>query len=279
MNLSDLTIVIAFAAALYGFIVALTRQRKFLTNVVNPNRGVWLFAGLSSFWFGIGILRLEAHSWSLEEFGKILLALINDAPLSSRGKMAAIAIIFGLLLISLVFWCKINLPRDPSAFKRPSDRIKAMRYYITKIPGGLDYAALIRSPNERLEEVHWESHIREMLPHLPRVKGENITRTLDDQIAYWRETAIRIHHHMEQLDTMIASSCQGTNRRLVFDCEFGGLFFIYLRPPVTGVDGTESIFLFGATLSQAAIDMKDADWHFDLLVKALKNIENGIRMQ
>ena len=64
MNASDLLIVIALASGLYALIVALTRQRQFLAKAVNPHRGSWLIAALTTVWVGMGLLRWEAGSWS-----------------------------------------------------------------------------------------------------------------------------------------------------------------------------------------------------------------------
>ena len=97
MNYSDLFVVVALVAALYGLIVALARQKHFLTRAVNPHRGAWLLAGLTCLWFGLGLLRLESPSWSAHDIAAVLASLVTDAPLSTRGKVAAVAAILGLL--------------------------------------------------------------------------------------------------------------------------------------------------------------------------------------
>src|SRR5262245_20335484 len=144
MNYSELFVVVLLVAGLYGLIVALARQPQFVTRAVNPYRGPWLLAGLTSLWFGIGLLRLEAHSWDLHALTGVLAALVTDAPLSTRGKVAAVAVLLGVLFIVLVVWCKLNYPKDPIIFRRPEQRGKALRYYVTKLKGGLEYAVLMR---------------------------------------------------------------------------------------------------------------------------------------
>ena len=279
MNLSELLVVLLLAAGLYGLIVALARQRQFLTKAVNPYRGPWLLAGITALWFGIGLLRLEAHSWEPHALGTVLASLVTDAPLSTRGKVAAVAILLGLLFVVLVVWCRLNYPKDPVVFRRPEHRGKALRYYVTKLKGGLEYAVLMRPGGERLEEAWEPRHLRACLPHLPRVNGgaDRIARTVDDQIAYWRQTAEHIHQSMATLDAAIAPAHQGGNRRVVFDSEYGGLFFAYLRPPVPGDPDAEPVYLFAATVSQEAVNVKLADAHFDLLLRALKGIDTNVR--
>jgi hypothetical protein len=280
MNYSDLFVVLILASGLYGLIVALARQREFLTTAVNPYRGAWLLAGATCLWFGIGLLRLEAKSWAVADWLDVLKALVTDAHLSTQGKVAAVAVILGLLLIVLVVWCRFNYPRDPSTFRRPSQRGRALRYYVTKLKGGLDYAVLMRPGGERLEEAWEPRHIRAALLQLPRVcgPGEPAARTVDDQIAFWRTTAEHIHQSMAALDAAIAPAHQGGNRRVMFDPEFGGVFFAYLRLPTAGAVDAEPVYLFAAALSQEAINRKIADAHFDLLLRALKQIDNNVRM-
>jgi hypothetical protein len=199
--------------------VALARQRHFLTRAVNPHRGAWLLAGLTALWFGAGLLRLEATSWHPHDWARVLRALVTDDHLSVQGKVAAVSVLLGLMLVVLVVWCRLKLPRDPSTFRRPGHRGKALRYYVAGLRGGLDYAVLMRPGGERLEEVWEPRHIRATLAHLPRVAGpaERVCRTLDAQVGYWRLAAERIHQSMPALDEVIAPSHQGANRRLLFD--------------------------------------------------------------
>jgi hypothetical protein len=86
-----------------------------------------------------------------------------------------------------------------------------------------------------------------------------------------------VHQSIVALDAAIAPAHQGPNRRIVFDCEYGGLFFAYLRPPVPGDPDAEPVYLFAATVSQEAVNVKLADAHFDLLLRALKGIDTNVR--
>ena len=279
MNYSDLVVVVGLAAGLYGLIVALARQRHFLTRAVNPHRGAWLLAGITALWVGIGLLRLEAQSWDPHDLGRLLASLVTDSPLSTRGKAAVVSVLMGLLFVILVVWCRLNFPRDPSVFRRPNQRGKALRYYVTRLRGGLEYAVLMRPGGERLEEAWEPRRLKVSLPHLPRVNGpgDRTTRTADDQIVFWRQTAEHIHQSMATLDAIVAPARQGANRRLVFDCEYGGLYFAYLRSPVPGNPDAEPIYLFAVAVSQEAVNLKMADHHFDLLLRALKGIDHNVR--
>src|SRR3954463_9770691 len=102
MNYSELFVVVLLVVGLYGLIVALARQRQFLTKAVNPYRMPWFLAGLTALWFGIGLLHLEAHSWDPQAVTHVLASLITDAPLSTRGKVAVVSILLGLLFLVLV---------------------------------------------------------------------------------------------------------------------------------------------------------------------------------
>src|SRR5688572_16344975 len=280
MNYSDLFVVLVLASGLYGLIVALARQRQFLTRAVNPHRAAWLLAGLTALWFGGGLLRLEAKSWDPKDWAAVLRALVTDDHLSIQGKIAAVAVLLGLMFVVLVVWCRLHFPRDPGTFRKPSSRARAFRYYVASLRGGLDYAVLMRPGGERLEEAWEAKHIRATLPHLPRVAGgtERVARTVDEQIEYWRRTAEKVHQSMAALDDVIAPAHQGANRRLVFDCEYGALYFTYLRPPAAGGADAEPVYLFAAALNQEAVNLKVADTHFDLLLRALKQIDTNVRV-
>jgi hypothetical protein len=226
-------------------------------------------------------LRLEAGSWSPDAWLATLAALVTDAPLSTRGKLASVATLLGLLFMVLVVWCKLNFPRDPMSFHTPKQRRKAMNYYVARLRGGLDYAVLMRADGSRVEESSYDKHIRYTITHMPQVlapDGARVTRTINDQINFWREAAQNLHRQIGLLNSVMVPAHQGGNRRFVFDLEYGGIFFAYLRVPIPGQPDGEAMFLFASTLSQAAMNSKQADQHFDLLFRALKQIETNVRM-
>jgi hypothetical protein len=281
MNFTDLFVVIAMVTAFYALIVALARQRYFLAKAVNPHRKPWLVAAGSAVWLGLSLLRLEAGSWSPAAWGAVLRQLVTDTPTPPQVKVATVAVFLGLLFVALVTWCWWTLPRDPSTFRRPAHRRQAFRYYVTRLPGGLDYALLAGGDGDRLEE---EVNVRQMealCGHLPKVQvdGEPARcRTADDQVRFWREAAGQIHQRMPELDAIIECARHGRNRRLVFDAEFGGFYFKYLRHPDPRSKTDTGLYLFGATLNQVEVDSRRADNHFDLLLAALASIDRSIRV-
>jgi hypothetical protein len=301
LNFNDLFVVLALVSAIYALLVVFWRERQFLLRAVNPYRGIWLFAAIAAISCGISLLRLETGSWHLHDWGALLRKLVTEEKLSPLGKAASVSIVTGLLFIGLVGWCYFTLPRDPSTFRRPEDRKRAFQYYITGLSEGLDYALLAWADGTIVEEACDPRKIRRRAQHLPRVLTETApavssgeerrteqpqpqeepqrhVRGVEEQIEFWREAAHRIHKSMSTLDTIIAPAHQGTNRRLVFDSEFGGLFFIYLRMPEARDTDGEYLYLFGATLNQRNMNERIADHHFALLLEALRYIEQDIKM-
>jgi hypothetical protein len=280
MNFSDLFVVVALGSGLYAILVAITGQRQFLKKAVNPHRLTWLLAGLSVLWVGLSLMRWEAKTWEWEAWGNLFAQLVTDAPTPGRVKVASIALFLSTLLIVLVLWCVVMLPRDPTTFRRPSDRKAAFRYYV-RLRGGLDFALLALGDGEQLELEADLKQIDAWCIHLPKVKiGDEPAkqRTAKDQVEYWRHLAGQIHRRMGELDAMVEPAHQGHNRRLVFDCEYGGLFFRYLRvpDPTNAVD--TGLYLFGATLNQMEMTNGRAEQHFQLLLEALNHIDRSVRV-
>jgi hypothetical protein len=282
MNFSDLFIVLVLASALYGLIVAVTGRRQFLAQAVNPHRGTWLIAALSSLWVGISLLRWEAATWDLKTWSSLLSQLVTDAPAPPRVKVASMALFLSLVFLVLVGWCFLFLPRDPSTFHRPRDRKTAFRYYVTRHYGGLDYALLACGDGERLEEAVNAWQIQLMCPHLPKVQRTDSeplgVRTADEQVQFWREMAGLIHERMSELDALIEHAHHGRNRRIVFDAEYGGFFFKYLRLPDPRSKVDTGLYLFAATLNQQELDNQNAERQFHLLRQALQHIDRSIRV-
>ena len=83
---------------------------------------------------------------------------------------------------------------------------------------------------------------------------------------------------MKELDQLVETAHQGHNRRLVFDCEFGGLFFRYLRLPDPATKVDIGLYLFAATLNQTEMTTGRAEQHFQLLLDALHHIDRAVRV-
>jgi len=280
MNFSDLFVVVALGSALYAVLVAVTSQKEFLLKAVNPHRRTWLIAAVSVLWVGLSLMRWEAGSWDVSTWGTLFAQLVTEAPTPARVKVASIALFFSLLQMIVVVWCIALFPRDPTTFRRPKDRQGAFRYYL-RLRGGLDYVLLALGDGERREEEADMRQIQEWCANLPKVKiGEDPARlrTADDQLAFWRQLAARIHERMQELDRLVEMGHQGHNRCLVFDCEFGGFFFRYLRRPDPTSQVDTGVYLFGATLNQTEMLNGRAAEHFQLLLDALNHIDRSVRV-
>jgi hypothetical protein len=280
MNFSDLLVVIGLLSSLYGVLVALTSRQQFLLKAVNPHRVTWLIAAVSVLWVGLSLMRWEAGSWDVNDWVPLLRQLVSEEPTSSRVKVASLALLFGVLLTVLVVWCVLFYPRDPTTFRRPGDRRAALRYYVRSLRGGLDFAQLRLGDGEVLEEEAAMHQVQAWCVNLPKVKGDAGARprTAEDQVAFWREMAARIHQRMKDLDGLVAAANQGHNRRLVFDCEFGGLFFRYLRPPDPASEVDTGLYLFAATLNQTEVTTGREGQHFQMLLEALNHIDRAVRV-
>ncbi|MCI0681542.1 MAG: hypothetical protein L0Y71_05525 [Gemmataceae bacterium] len=280
MNFTDLFVVVAVGSGLYAVLVAVTRQRHFLVKAVNPHRLTWLIGGVSALWAGLTLMRWEAGTWDLSTWGTLFAQLISEAPTPARVKVASVALFLGLLLIALVCWCVAFYPRDPTSFRRPKDRRAALRYYV-QLRGGLDFAILSLGDGEPLAEEADLRGIQAWSENLPKVKvGDEPprSRTAQDQVEFWRQTAARIHQGMKDLDQLIATAHQGHNRRLAFDCEFGGLFFRYLRLPDPANQVDTGLYLFAATLNQMEMTNGRAEEHFQYLLEALHHVDRAVRV-
>jgi hypothetical protein len=275
MHLSDLFQVLAYVIALYTLVMVFANRQHLLLRVINPNRRLMLIGAVSAFATGITFLQRGSKSWALAEWGEELSTLVTEKPISIPAKFASVALILGLLFLVLYVWCWVTLPRDPSTFGSASERQHAVRYY-TCWKGGHDYALLVRvRPGADGGGLHavpeaeaWDAvQIQKRLPELPA------ERTIDAQIGYWRELAAELHASMKGLDAITAVAQQGPNRRVFLDAEYGGFFFVYIRPP--GPAG-ECLYLFAATLDQGRINDEAADHRVAMLTRALQNIESSV---
>lgn len=280
MDLSDLLIVVAIGSGMYAILVSLTSQRQFLLKAVNPNRVAWALAGISVFWVGLSLMRWEAQSWEARVWLKVLNQLITDAPTPPRVKIAALALAFGLLLFLLVIWCVVAFPKDPTSFRQPKDRAAALKHYV-RHNAGLDFALVALGDGEILAEKADVKKMGGRCAHLPKVALNGQApriRATEDQLESWRKLARRIHQEKKHLDDVLAVAHQGRNRRIVFDCDYGGIFFWYLRPPDLDNPVDQGIYLFAATLNQSEMSSGNAERMFQLLYEALANIEKSVRI-
>ncbi|MFM7150986.1 MAG: hypothetical protein ACKO23_14190 [Gemmataceae bacterium] len=281
MNFSDLFVVIVLVSGMYAVLVAIAGQRNFLLKAVNPNRLHWFLAGLSVLWVGFSFMRWEAQNWNLSTWSRLFSQLISEEPTSPRVKMASVAIFLGLTLIGVVIYCMLAFPRDPSSFKLPRDRREAFNYYVGKVSGGLDYAVLTLGDGEILEEKVNSRQVKAWCVNLPKIQMNGDPprhRTFEDQVELWRKLALQINARMGDLNQLLEVAQQGHNRHILFDCEYGGIFFHYIRLPDVSKPLDTSLFLLGASLNQREMDSGRADQQFRLLLAALNHIDRSVRV-
>jgi hypothetical protein len=267
-NLTDLTKLVGLSAAAFA-VLRVAVGRPLVAKVINPHRMIWLFAALGFLSGAAGLLRWEAKSADPAAWMAPLRTLVSEEKATAQVMVAAFALFNGLVILGLLGYCLARLPRDPGTFTRPKDRAKVVRYY-TVLNGGLDFAALVRLPKADgavaavlatgVNRKELDARLFELIP----------SRTAEQQIQWWTDLAVEVHREMDRLNKVFGAGGQGINRRVLFDVQFGGYLFQYLRPPEIGDD---FLFLFGATLTQAEVRTRRFEEHFELLVQALRNIK------
>ena len=280
MNFSDLFVVVALGSGLYAVLVALTGQRQFLLRAVNPHRLTWLIAGASVLWVGLSLMRWEAGNWEPHTWGGLFVQLVSDEPTPVRVKVASLALFFSVLLAVLVLWCVVFSPATPapSAARPTASRRSATT---SGCAAGSTSRCSPWGTGNAWRKRPTSGRSRRGARNLPKVKvGEEPprARTAKDQVEFWRQLAARVHERMKELDQLVETAHQGHNRRLVFDCEYGGLFFRYLRLPDPANQVDTGLYLFAATLNQTEMTNGRAEQHFQLLLDALHHIDRAVRV-
>src|SRR5262245_52714935 len=112
MTFSDLVVVAGVASGLFGLLMAVSREQRFLSRAVNPHRMTWLIAAVSIVWVGLSLMRLEAGNWDPHTWLRLFHALISHEKASPQVKVASLALFFGALLVGMVGICVFFFPRD-----------------------------------------------------------------------------------------------------------------------------------------------------------------------
>ncbi len=270
-NLTDLTKILALSGAVFA-VLRVVVGKPLITQVVNPHRPTWLFAAFGFLTGAFGLLRTESHSSSAMAILAPLKALVTEERASGPVMIAAVALFNALVILGVLAYCVWRLPRDPSTFRRAKDQAKVVRYY-TNLPGGLDFSTLIRlSKKDGAQAVYLATgvNVNEIQKRLDELVP---FRTAESQIAWWTSLALDMHTEMDRMNAILGKGGQGINRRVLFDVQFGGYLFQYLRPPEVGED---YLFAFGATLVQAEVNTRRFEEHFELMIAALRNIKAGM---
>jgi hypothetical protein len=267
-NLTDLTKLVALSGAAFA-VLRVAVGKPLVAQVINPHRMLWLFAAAGFLSSAAGLLKWDTKSNHPFDWLTPLRAVVSEEKAHPEVMVAAFALFNGLVILGILGFCWFKLPRDPHTFRRPKDRAKVVQYY-TALAGGLDFAVLVRLSKKAgsvpqviatgVNRRELDDRLHELIP----------TRSLDQQIQWWTDLASEVHKEMDRLNAVFGGGGQGINRRVLFDVQFGGYLFQYLRPPEVG---DEFLYLFGATLTQAEVNTRRFEEHFELLVKALRNIK------
>ncbi len=270
-NVSDLSRVLAVSGAAFG-LARVAVGKPLVTQVVNPHRPLWLLAAGGFLSGAAGLLRWHAKSADPEAWAVPLRALVTEERTAPQVMVAAFGLFNGLVILGLVGYCRLVLPRDPATFRGLHDAGRVVRYYARRT-GGLDFAVLVRLGKEpdAVPEVVASGTARRHVA--ARMAEAGIDHTVDEQAAAWTAQATVLHHEMERLAKVLGAAGQGANRRALFDGQYGGVLFQYVRPPEVG---DEFVYLFAATLSQREVDSRRFEDHFDLLVTALRHVRAGV---
>jgi hypothetical protein len=270
-NLTDLTKLLGLSVAAFT-VLRVAVGKPLVARVINPHRMTWVLAALGFFSGATGLLRWQTKSSDPVVWLAPLKDLVTDERADAYVMMAAFGMFNGLVILGLVGYCWLRLPRDPTTFRSLRDRAKVVRYY-TRLRGGLDFATLIRlskQPDATAEVLAFGVTPRTVTE---RLLDMTPARTLDAQVKMWTDLAIALHHEMGQLTKVLTAGGQGVTRRALFDVQFGGYLFQYIRPPEVGDD---YVFVFAATLSQLELNSRRFEEHFELLVAALRNVKAGV---
>ena len=153
----DLASAAGFAAVAYALfnIMISFGSGKPVAEWINPHRSYLLTLAVLLL-VGAGTLLTRGA----DRYGTKPEILLIDLIREERAKPEAVGVVsFGLLastLVSLYFWCRWILPRDPSTFSPGAKNIRAeyrraMKHYL-RWSRKLDYAALFSVEGERIEK-------------------------------------------------------------------------------------------------------------------------------
>ena len=269
-NLTDLTKVAAISAAIFAVLRAVL-GRPLVRNVVNPHRLTWLIVAGAFLAGGVGLLRDRANSNRPVDWFAPLESLVVQERAPGPVLVAGFALLNGLAILGILAFCALRLPRDPGSFRKLKQLPKAVQYY-TSLAGGIDFAALIRldkTDGAKPEIVAIGVNRPEIQARLDAVGRKE---SADARIAKWLELAVELHADLQRMNAVLERGGQGDNRRVLLDVQYGGYLLQYVRPPKSGSD---VLFLFAVTVLQQEVTNRQFEEHFELLVRAVRNIAAG----
>lgn len=269
-NVTDLSKVVAISAAVFAVLRAVL-GRPIVRTIINPNRLTWLFVAGAFIAGGAGLLRDRANSNHPVDWFAPLETLVVEERAPGPVLVAGFALLNGLAILGTLAYCFLRLPRDPGSFRKLKQLPKAVQYY-SSLKGGIDFAALIRldkGAGAKPETVAMGVNRKEIQSRLEAIGRKE---SADVRIREWLELAVELHADFQRMNAILEKGGQGGNRRVLLDVQYGGYLLQYVRPPKSGRD---VLFLFAVTVLQQEVTNRQFEEHFDLLLRAVRNVTAG----
>ncbi|QEL17753.1 hypothetical protein [Limnoglobus roseus] len=266
-NTTDLTKVAVVSAAFVGVLRAVF-GRPLVRAVINPHRLTWLLVAAAFAAGAAGLLRDATNTGNPLAWLVPLESLVTEERASGHVLVAAFALLNAGVILGVLAFCQLRLPRDPRAFRKRSHLAAAVQYY-TALRGGIDFAALIRLGREEGTKPQVLAVGVNRAEIQERLAATSHPEAADDRIRHWLDLAVELHHEFAALNGRLAKGGQGHNRRVLLDVQYGGYLFQYVRPPESGDD---VLFLFAATVLQQEVTTRQFEDHFELIVQAVRNV-------
>lgn len=269
-NVTDLSKVVAISAAVFAVLRAVL-GRPIVRTIINAHRLTWLFVAGAFFAGGVGLLRDHANSNHPFDWFAPLETLVVQERAPGPILVAAFALLNGFVILGILAFCHIRLPRDPGSFRKLKQLPKAVQYY-SSLKGGIDFAALVRlhkSEDAKPEIVAMGVNRQDIQARLEAIGRKE---SADVHIRKWLELAVELHADFQRMNAVLEKGGQGGNRRVLLDVQYGGYLLQYVRPPKSGSD---VLFLFAVTVLQQEVTNRQFEEHFELMVQAVRNITAG----
>lgn len=269
-NVTDLMKIAAISAAVFAVLRAVL-GRPIVRTIVNANRLTWLLVAGAFFAGGIGLLRDHAHSNHPLDWLAPLETLVLQERAPGPVLVAGFALLNGLVILGMLAFCLVRLPRDPASFRKPAQLAKAVKYY-ANLRGGIDFAAVIRLDKRDGARPEIVATGVNRVEIQQRIDAIGRKESADERIRKWLELAVELHGEFQRMNGLLDKGGQGGNRRVLLDVQYGGYLFQYLRPPKSGSD---VLFLFAVTVLQMEVSNRQFEDHFELMVQAVRNVTAG----
>ncbi len=283
----DLASAAGFAAAAYALFNILISfgSGKPVAEWINPHRN-YLLTLVALLLVGAGTLLTRGAARHGTDPQTLMMNLVREEKAKSE---AVGAVSFGLLavtLLTLYFWCRWILPRDPSTFSpgaknSRAEYRRAMKHYL-RWSKKLDYAAVFSVEGGRVEkQASFALPVKTVFAHMLRVDSMNLpadaapAKVVEEQQTRWDDLAARCFAKWGDLDLLMSPTRQGDNVLILFDLQFGGVFVELLQEFAAPSGEKVRVFLFVVCLNQYGLDSAVATRYYAMLGQAIRHIRSG----